>query len=97
MGPAASGDIASSTRRKQNRLRQGLRGFIVHSGQKRGDATGPNPTDRGKPGTKRHLITDSQGIPLAVRLTSANVHDSTMLAQMLDAVRRQMILDFGAF
>src|SRR5919205_4228105 len=41
-----------------------------------GVATGPNPTDRGKPGSKRHLVVDRQGIPLAVLLTAANVHDS---------------------
>src|SRR5947209_10545606 len=43
-----------------------------------GAATGPNPTDRGKPGSKRHLVVDRQGIPLAVLLTAANVHDSTV-------------------
>jgi hypothetical protein len=26
--------------------------------------TGPNPTDRGKLGTKRHVLTDGQGIPI---------------------------------
>ena len=31
-----------------------------------GDATGPNPTDRAKRGTKRSLLTDGAGIPLAV-------------------------------
>ena len=47
---------------------------------KRGaSATGPNPTDRGKPGTKRHLVVDASGIPLAVALTPPNVHDSRML------------------
>ena len=51
-----------------------------------GAATGPNPTDRGKPGSKRHLVVDRQGIPLAVLLTAANVHDSTMLDEALDAV-----------
>jgi transposase len=37
-----------------------------------GDQTGPNPTDRAKRGSKRHLICDGQGVPLAVRLTGAN-------------------------
>ena len=27
-------------------------------------ATGPNPTDRSKPGSKHHVITDGHGIPL---------------------------------
>jgi hypothetical protein len=43
---------------------------------KRGELTGPNPTDRGKPGSKRHVLVDAGGIPLAFVLTSANVHDS---------------------
>ena len=38
--------------------------------------TGPNPTDRGKLGTKRHhVLTDGQGIPLSVVITAANTHD----------------------
>jgi len=51
-----------------------------------GAATGPNPTDRGKPGSKRHLVVDRQGIPLAVLLTAANIHDSTVLEEVLDRV-----------
>ena len=42
---------------------------------KRGPKTGPNPTDRAKTGTKRHLITDRKGIPIVVRLSPANTHD----------------------
>jgi putative transposase len=37
--------------------------------------TGPNPTDRAKLETKRHLLTDGQGIPLSVVITAANTHD----------------------
>jgi transposase len=47
---------------------------------------GPNPTDRGKPGTKRHLIVDRQGIPLAALLTGANRHDCVVFEPLLDAV-----------
>ena len=54
--------------------------------KKGGAATGPNPTDRGKPGTKRHVLTDAKGIPLALKLTGANVHDSRMLEAVVDAV-----------
>jgi transposase len=53
--------------------------------KKGGAATGPNPTDRGKAGTKRHLLTDRHGLPLAFVLTGANVHDSVPLAELLDA------------
>ena len=58
------------------------------SRQKGGPATGPNPTDRGKPGTKRHLVTDARGTPLGVTLTGANRHDSMALAATLDAIPR---------
>jgi putative transposase len=38
--------------------------------------TGPNPTDRGKKiGTKRHLLTEQNGVPLSVVITAANTHD----------------------
>src|SRR6476646_8833429 len=29
-----------------------------------GEETGPNPTDRGKPGSKHHVLTEAQGVPL---------------------------------
>jgi hypothetical protein len=37
-----------------------------------GELTGPNLTDRGKPGSKYHLLVDRGGIPLAVGLSAAN-------------------------
>lgn len=49
-----------------------------------GEETGPNPTDRGKPGSKHHLLTDAQGIPLNVILTGANRHDVTQLLPLID-------------
>jgi transposase len=51
-----------------------------------GEATGPNPTDRGKAGSKYHLVVDQQGIPLAVALSAANVHDSRLHLPVVDAV-----------
>jgi transposase len=35
-----------------------------------GCLTGPNPTDRSKPGSKYHLLADRPGIPLAVGLSA---------------------------
>ncbi len=49
-----------------------------------GQATGPNPTDKGKPGSKRHLVVDRQRVPLAVQLTAANVHDSLVFESLID-------------
>lgn len=40
-----------------------------------GDESGPNPTDRGKPGVKYTLLVDRQGVPLAVRTAGANRSD----------------------
>ena len=53
---------------------------------KGGAETGPNPTDRRKKGSKHHLITDAQGVPLAVKLTGANRHDVTQLIPLVDAI-----------
>ena len=53
---------------------------------KGGEATGPNPTDRGKAGTKRHLVVDAHGTLLGLTLSAANAHDCTKLAATLDAV-----------
>jgi transposase len=50
--------------------------------------TGPNPTDRRKGGSKHHLLTEAQGIPLAIILTKANRHDVTQLLPLLDKVPR---------
>jgi transposase len=51
-----------------------------------GARTGPNPTDRGKNGSKHHLLVDGGGIPLAKALTAANTHDVTQLIPLVDAI-----------
>jgi transposase len=61
-------------------------GRLDRQGAEGGDLTGPNPTDRAKSGTKRHLLTDGRGVPLSAVLGAANVHDKWSLAQTLDAV-----------
>ena len=48
-----------------------------------GEDTGPNPTDRSKSGSKHHVMTDAQGIPLAATVTAANVNDVTQVFQVL--------------
>ncbi|QCD60890.1 IS5 family transposase [Streptomyces hawaiiensis] len=55
---------------------------------KRGAHTGPSPVDRGRRGSKHHVITDRHGTPLAVSLTSGNRHDVTQLMPLLDAIPR---------
>lgn len=38
--------------------------------------TGPNPVDRGKKGSKLHVLSEAQGLPPAVAVSGANLHDS---------------------
>jgi putative transposase len=51
-----------------------------------GEASGPNPTDRGKGGTQRRVLTEGQGNPRAAVVAGANRHDRKWLADTLDAV-----------
>jgi transposase len=48
-----------------------------------GELTGPNPTDRGKAGTKYHVVTSTDGIPLGVVPSAANVHDTRLFPHLL--------------
>lgn len=50
------------------------------------EARGPNPTDRGKMGVKRSVLTDGSGIPLAIAVEGANRPDSKLLAATLDGI-----------
>ena len=65
---------------------EGKPGLDKRARQKGGEAVGPNPTDRGKPGSKHHILTDRNGVPLAVVLTAANVHDSKVFEELIDAI-----------
>lgn len=51
-----------------------------------GEKTGKNPTDRGKVGTKRSLLVNAQGLPLAIVVSGANVPDGHLLESTLQAV-----------
>jgi Transposase DDE domain len=51
-----------------------------------GDHVGANPVDRGKPGSKIHLVCEGHGLPLTAAVTAANVPDVTMLAAVVDDV-----------
>jgi transposase len=46
--------------------------------------SGPNPTDRGRPGVKQHLLVDAQGIPLVADTTPANVPEIKELLTLVD-------------
>lgn len=72
-------------RSRPHRLITRFPGLVERARAKGGAETGKNPTDRGKPGTKCHVVVDRQGVPLAVRL-GANVHDSQMILNTADAI-----------
>lgn len=57
----------------------------VHA-KKGGSLTGSNPVDRGKKGSKLHVLSDTQGIPLAVAVSGANLHDSQAFEPLMLAI-----------
>src|SRR3954454_23755883 len=48
-----------------------------------GELTGPNPTDRGKAGTKYHVAVATDGTPLGAIPSAANVHDTRLFPHLL--------------
>ena len=76
----------TASRSRQDRFLSGDRRQLLGEGCVGGAKTGPNPTDRRKKGTKHHLITEAQGIPLAVLVTEANRHDVTQLLALVEAI-----------
>ena len=72
--------------RQSDRLVPSRRGQLLGSSGFWGQQTGPNPTDRAKLGSKRHLICDGNGVPLAIQLTGANRNDSQHALALVDAI-----------
>jgi putative transposase len=68
-----------------------------------GERTGPNPTDRGKSGVKRSLLTDGRGVPLGLQIAPANRNDCKLVEGTLDSrplrpprgTHQRMCLDRG--
>jgi transposase len=87
LGPAASPPARPAREPGTHRLEPGESRLGQHPGERGGEQTGPNPTDRGRLGTKHHVLVDRNGIPLAALISPANWHDSRLLELLLDAVR----------
>jgi putative transposase len=51
-----------------------------------GDELGPNPTDRAKNGTKKSLLVDGDGGPLAIVVAPANVTGHLLLEETIEAI-----------
>jgi DDE family transposase len=74
-----SGDSASSTGRGRPWTLRAYR-------PKRGREDRPKPRRSAAAGSKRHLLVDRSGIPLAVMLTGAQIHDSKVFEALVDGV-----------
>lgn len=62
------------------------RRFQPCAGEKRGGETGPSPVDRGRAGSKHHLLVDPSGLPLAWTLSGGNRNDITQLLPLVERV-----------
>jgi putative transposase len=51
-----------------------------------GNDTGPDPTNRGKLGTKRHILSDREGAPLGAVVSAANRNDMKLAEATLDSI-----------
>jgi putative transposase len=51
-----------------------------------GKKTGKNPTDRGKLGVKRSVLTDARGMPIGLAVAGANVHDRRLVEVTLTSI-----------
>ena len=60
----------------------GVMGKSRFDGAKRG----PNPTDRAKMGTKKHVLVEQHGGPLGVVIAGANINDHKLLKDTIDAI-----------
>ena len=70
-----------------------------------GTASGPSPVDRGKRGSKLHILVDQWGAPLSVQVTGANMHDKWLADDVIlslvvprpdpETVEQHLCLDRG--
>jgi transposase len=51
-----------------------------------GEKTGPNPTDRGKSGVKRSVLTEGHGVPIGVVVEGANRHDMKLVQPTIESL-----------
>jgi putative transposase len=51
-----------------------------------GEKTGPNPTDRGKSGVKRSVLTEGQGVPIGRVIEGANRHDMKLVRPTIESI-----------
>ncbi|MDH6455480.1 transposase [Streptomyces sp. SAI-119] len=86
VGPATSAAAEQAAVEEPAGLVPGGDRFLPCPGRTQGPKSGPSPVDRARPGSKHHVLTDGQGIPLAVSLTGGNRNDVTQLLPLLDKI-----------
>jgi hypothetical protein len=51
-----------------------------------GQDTGSNPTERGKQGTQRSLLTEGHGVPIGLAVEGANRHDMKLVRETVENI-----------
>jgi transposase len=86
VGPAARTAARQAARGWPDRPLTRCGRFLVGTSRWGGRKTGPNPTDRARPGSKHHILVDANGVPISAILTGANRNDVTQLLPLVDAI-----------
>jgi transposase len=86
VGPTTPGDAGPAGRPRRDRLVPSGGRLDLGARGERGELTGPNPVDRGKPGSKIHTLADRTGLPLTALTSAANTHDAHLLVPLLDSL-----------
>jgi transposase len=86
LGETPRRPLGQAQRRRSPGLESNGGRFVLRSSRRKRGATGPNPTDRRRSGSKHHLVVEGQGIPLHAILTAANRHDVTQLLPLIDGI-----------
>lgn len=86
VGRHASRPARTAQRRGRDRLVARDRRQRHDARGRGGEKTGPNPTDRRKPGSKHHLLVEAKGLPLVATITGANRPDGEQQIPMIDAI-----------
>jgi transposase len=86
VGPSAPAAAREVTRGRPARFLTSSRRFIVGASRWGGRKTGPNPTDRSRPGSRHHILVDANGVPISAILTGTNRNDTTQLLPLVDAI-----------
>ncbi|WP_308158882.1 IS5 family transposase [Amycolatopsis magusensis] len=86
MAPASSRGTGRTGWLRVDRLVPRHRRCGRRAGEKGGSLTGPSPVDRGKPGSKIHVLSEGAGLPLVVGVSAANTNDAYALKPLVKAI-----------